>query len=98
MYRNDRRPAFDWAVHQQLTSGCNGNDVILRTEAEVRAWRQDHAPALDRHAELMTAINRRDRRNRLFLFGFGATVGLAFLTGIGLLAWTAWNFLSGLAG
>ncbi|MBL7259162.1 hypothetical protein [Paractinoplanes lichenicola] len=85
----DKRPAFDWVAHQQLT--VNQRDVILHTDAEVRAWRAANVKKLKRHAERVAARKERDRRNRRFWTGFGAVVALVLLSALALVGWLLWT-------
>lgn len=40
---------------------------------------------------------RRDRKVRMFWFGFGATVALAVLAGVGVLVWQIWQAVTGVS-
>ncbi|SNY09679.1 hypothetical protein [Paractinoplanes atraurantiacus] len=89
----EKRPAFDWAAHQQLAAK-QGNDVVLTTAEEVEAWHAKNARQRIRYAKQRAVINERDRRVRRFWLGFGVTVGVVFLGVLGWLVWMAWMFLS----
>ena len=89
----DKRPAYDWTAHHTDVAP-RGDDVILRTAAEVREWRANNARLLARHTERRKTIKKQDRRNGLLLVGFGGVFALVLLTALIWVGWIAWQFLS----
>ena len=76
------------------------NVVILRTQAEVEAWRYNRQRDLRqveaRNLARQAAIADRDRTVRRFMFGFGAVVAFVLLTALGFAVWLVWHYLAGL--
>lgn len=70
--------------------------LILHTAAEVQAFREHQAQITQRQRDRLTAIADRDRKTRRFWLGFGAVIGLAFLTLLIVAGFLLWHVLAGL--
>lgn len=71
-------------------------EIILHTEAEVRAFRANQRRITERHRRRLAVIAERDRKVRRFWLGFGAVVGTVFLTVAAYGGWWVWQHLAAL--
>jgi len=71
--------------------------ALFRQHAAELAARRNHDRVLYlRWRKRQAAIAERDRRNRTFLLGLGATVGGGLLAGLGVAGWLLWHALTGI--
>ena len=80
-------------VHYPDPAGHNGH-VVLRTEAEVAAWRAANREAFYKGRARLAAVAERDRKVRRFWLGFGAVIAVAFLAGLIAGGWLLWSLLA----
>ena len=66
-------------------------EMQVFTAGELAAKRQKDRQLYARWVVRQAAIAERDRKLRRFWLGFGAVIGLAFLTGLIVLGWLIWT-------
>jgi hypothetical protein len=89
------RPAVHYYPMPEVAVPDVANLAVYRQHAaELAARRETDRILYLRWKQRQAAMAEKDRRNRTFLLGLGATVGVGLFTGLGVAAWLLWHALT----